>query len=76
MSILDVMPPPVAKWGKRQKEALVLAVARKEIETETAVKLYGLSAEEFKSWQDLHKRHGADGLMATHVKRYRERRDV
>lgn len=67
-----VLPAPgTQRWVVRRKAAIVEAVKDGQLSVEEACRTYGLSAEEFQSWQRLVERHGTRGLRTTRLKEYR-----
>ncbi len=67
-----VLPAPgTQRWVVRRKAAIVEAVKAGQLTVDEACRTYGLSAEEFQSWQRLIERHGTRGLRTTRLKEYR-----
>ena len=66
--------PPVApgRWVVRRKAEVVTAVEGGLLTMEDACRRYGLSREEFLSWQHRYSQQGMSGLRATRVPRYRK----
>jgi hypothetical protein len=56
------LPPPGAKWTPQRKARVVAAVRDHVLGFEAACELYGLTAEEFRSWHSTIDRHGVRGL--------------
>lgn len=64
-------PQGTLRWVARRKAAVVEAVKSGQIAFDEACRLYGLSAEEFQSWQRQIERHGTGGLRVTRLQDYR-----
>ena len=71
MTINDLPSPDTKRWVIRRKAAVVSAVRRGVFSLEDACRRYGISAEEFLSWQRLIDRHGMRGLRTTRLQEYR-----
>jgi hypothetical protein len=65
--------PGTQRWVVRRKAAIVEAVKQGQLTQTDACRTYGLSTEEFQSWQRLVERHGTRGLRTTRLKEYRAR---
>jgi hypothetical protein len=63
--------PGTQRWVVRRKAAIVEAVKSGQLTLDDACRTYGLSPEEFLSWQRLIERHGTRGLRTTRLKDYR-----
>lgn len=64
-------PPDTKRWVTRRKAEVVAAVAGGHLTREEACARYGLTDEEFASWQRLVEAHGVRGLRVTRLKDYR-----
>jgi transposase len=77
---LDSLPSPkTRRWVVRRKAEVVAAVKGGLLTTDEACKRYGLSVEEFTSWQRAVDRAGLAGLRVTRTQHYRalfEREDI
>ena len=70
---LDSLPPPdTQRWVARRKAEVVAAVAGGLLSIDEACARYGLSLEEFASWQRAVERSGMPGLRVTRTQIYRE----
>ncbi len=67
----DLPPPTLKRWVTRRKAEVVMAVRAGVIGRDEACRRYGLTAEEFLSWQHLLEDHGLQGLRATRLQDYR-----
>jgi hypothetical protein len=73
-SALDDLPAPdTRRWVVRRKAKVVSAVRAGLLTADEACQRYGLSAEEFQSWERALSRHGLQGLQATRIGYYRAR---
>ncbi len=69
---LDDLPPPnLKRWITRRKAEVVGAVRAGLIGLDEACTRYGITIEEFLSWQRLLDEHGLHGLCVTHLHDYR-----
>jgi hypothetical protein len=68
----DLPPADTRRWVASRKAAVVAGVVSGLVTREWALATYGLSGEELDSWVDLSRSHGANGLRATALKRYRQ----
>ena len=69
---LDDLPPPnLKRWITRRKAEVVAAVRAGLIDLDEACTRYGITNEEFLSWQRLLDEHGLHGLRATRLQAYR-----
>ncbi len=69
---LDDLPPPnLKRWITRRKAEVVGAVRAGLIGLDEACARYGITIEEFLSWQRLLDEHGLRGLRATRLQDYR-----
>lgn len=71
MTANDLPPPDTTRWVIRRKAEVVAGVRAGLISIEEACRRYGLTLDEFQSWQRLLDRHGLKGLRVTRVKDYR-----
>lgn len=68
----DLPPKSTTRWVVKRKAIVVLAVHAGLISMDEACKRYGLSNEEFSSWEHAMLEHGSSGLRVTHLKKYRQ----
>ena len=66
------LPPDTKRWTVRRKATVVQAVRTGMISVREACLSYGLSVEEFLSWQRAVERHGIHGLRVTRLQIYRD----
>jgi len=69
----DLPSPLTKRWVSRRKAEVVAGVRAGLIALDEALKTYGLSLEEYRSWERLFGEYGLDGLRATRIKKYRDR---
>lgn len=72
MSRADLPPANTRRWVVSRKAAVVKGVAFGLIPQSEALKLYGLSEEEFESWKTAISEHGEAALRATKIQKYRQ----
>lgn len=72
MTRADLPPASTRRWVASRKAAVVRGVLYGLIPQSEALKKYGLSEEEFKSWVAAVADHGEEALKATALKRYRQ----
>ena len=72
ISRADLPPSQTRRWVASRKAMVVRAVDSGLIDLEEACDTYGLSEEEFLSWQRRVHRHGEKALKATAAQRYRQ----
>ncbi len=72
MTRADLPPVGTRRWVASRKAQVVKAVACGLITLNQAKRLYGLSDEEYKSWENAVRVHGPDALKATALQRYRQ----
>lgn len=66
------LPPVDTRWVASRKEAVVNAVRHGLIRREEALRRYGLSEEEFDSWDRAAQKHGRAALKVTAIQRFRQ----
>ncbi len=70
---LDTLPSPdTSRWVVRRKAEVVAAVNGSLLTIDEACERYGLSLEEFASWQRAVDRSGMQGLRTTRSQHYRD----
>ncbi len=67
----DLPPPNIRRWITRRKAEVVTAVRTGLLSLDEACVRYGITSEEFLSWQRLLDEHGLRGLRATRLQEYR-----
>ncbi len=67
----DLPPPNIRRWITRRKAEVVTAVRTGLLSLDQACVRYGITREEFLSWQRLLDEHGLRGLRATRLHEYR-----
>ncbi|PTQ68003.1 DUF1153 domain-containing protein [Celeribacter persicus] len=72
MTRADLPPKDTRRWVASRKAAVVKGVAFGLIPVTEALKMYGLSEEEFNSWKNAITEHGEAALKATSVQKYRQ----
>ena len=72
MTLADLPPPNTKRWVARRKAEVVSAVRGGLLSIDDACARYGLSVDEFLSWQRSIDKHGLPGLRATRIQDYRE----
>lgn len=72
MTRADLPAPDTTRWVASRKAAVVRAVGSGLISRETALDTYGLSSDEFDSWQAAVETFGEAALRATALQRYRQ----
>ncbi len=72
MTLDDLPPATLKRWITRRKAEVVTAVRGGLIGLDEACARYGISTEEFLSWQRLLDDHGLQGLRATRLQNYRD----
>ena len=68
----DLPPPTTRRWVASRKAKVVLAVTSGLIELEDALKIYGLSEEEYASWVHAVSVHGVQALKTTQIQKFRQ----
>ncbi|MGB3470651.1 MAG: DUF1153 domain-containing protein [Erythrobacter sp.] len=70
---LDDLPKPSTKrWVMRRKAEVVAAVNGGLLTIDEVLERYGLTLEEFASWQRAMDRSGMKGLRVTRIQKYRD----
>lgn len=75
LTLDDLPPPETRRWVMRRKAEVVAGVRAGLLTVNEACDRYGLSTEEFQSWQDMIDRHGVQALRVTRLQDYRRRED-
>jgi hypothetical protein len=65
-------PADTKRWVPRRKAAVVVAVRSGAISLEDACRLYHLTEEEFRGWNQGFEDHGVPGLRSTRLQIYRD----
>ncbi len=69
---LDSLPPVgTTRWVVRRKAEVVAAVTGGLLTVDEACERYGLTVEEFTSWQRAIERSGVPGLRVTRIQHYK-----
>ena len=71
MTRADLPPTTTKRWVASRKAAVVRGVLYGLIPQNEALKAYGLSEEEFRSWISAVADHGEEALTTTRLKDYR-----
>jgi len=71
LTLADLPKPNTVRWVIRRKAEVVAAVRGGLLTLDNALERYGLTAEEFMSWQRSIESHGIAGLRTTRVQQYR-----
>ncbi len=70
---VDSLPPPeTTRWVVRRKAEVVAAVNGGLLSVSEVCERYGLTLEEFASWQRAIDRSGMPGLRVTRIQHYRD----
>lgn len=72
LTLADLPPPNTRRWVVRRKAEVVAAVNGGLLSIDDVLKRYGLTLEEFASWQRAVDRSGMQGLRVTRIQHYRE----
>ena len=72
LSVADLPPPNTRRWVVRRKAEVVAAVNGGLLSIEDVLDRYGLTLEEFASWQRAVDRSGMQGLRVTRIQHYRD----
>lgn len=75
LTLDDLPPPDTRRWVMRRKAEVVAGVRAGLLTVDQACARYGLSIEEFSSWQEMIDRHGVHALRVTRLQDYRRRED-
>lgn len=71
LTLADLPKPDTVRWVIRRKAEVVAAVRGGLLTLDTACERYGLTNEEFMTWQRSIESHGIAGLRTTRVQQYR-----
>ncbi|MEM9839117.1 MAG: DUF1153 domain-containing protein [Pseudomonadota bacterium] len=71
LTLADLPAPSTRRWVIRRKAEVVSAVRGGLLSFEAACERYGITQEEFESWERAIDKHGMQGLRATRVQQYR-----
>jgi hypothetical protein len=71
LTIESLPPPSTTRWVVRRKAEVVSAVNGGLLSVDEACARYGLTLEEFASWQRAIDRSGMPGLRVTRIQHYR-----
>lgn len=71
LTLATLPPPSTERWVARRKAEVVAAVKGGLLSLEDVCDRYGLTMEEFLSWQRQIDRHGMAGLRVTRLQSYR-----
>ena len=71
LTLADLPKPDTVRWVIRRKAEVVAAVRGGLLTLDAACERYGLSNEEFLSWQRSIESHGIAGLRTTRIQNYR-----
>ena len=72
LTLADLPPPETRRWVVRRKAEVVAAVNGGLLSIDDVLERYGLTLEEFASWQRAVDRSGMQGLRVTRIQHYRE----
>lgn len=72
MTRADLPPENTRRWVASRKAAVVRGVLYGLLPQNEAMRKYGLSEEEFRSWVAAVADHGEEALKATALKKYRQ----
>jgi hypothetical protein len=72
MTRADLPPADTSRWVASRKAAVVRAVAAGLVSRDWAIETYGLSEDEFSSWERAVALHGEAALRATALRKYRQ----
>ena len=72
LSVNDLPPPDTKRWVVRRKAEVVAAVNGGLLSIDDVLERYGLTLEEFASWQRAVDRSGMQGLRVTRIQHYRD----
>jgi hypothetical protein len=71
LTMADLPKPDTVRWVIRRKAEVVAAVRGGLLTLDGACERYGLSSEEFMTWQRSIESYGIAGLRTTRVQQYR-----
>ena len=71
LTLSDLPPTGTQRWVIRRKAEVVAAVRGGLLSLDDACNRYGLTNDEFLSWQKSIERHGMQGLRTTRIQQYR-----
>lgn len=71
--LIDIPPETTKIWGARLKSQVVTAIRSGRLEFDEACQRYQISPEELNAWIGLMEKHGALGLRATCIQKYRQK---
>ena len=72
LTLADLPSPKTKRWVVRRKAEVVAAVNGGLLSLDEALERYGLTLEEFASWQRAVDRSGMQGLRVTRIQHYRD----
>lgn len=72
LTLADLPPPHTKRWVVRRKAEVVAAVNGGLLSVDDVLERYGLTLEEFASWQRAVDRSGMQGLRVTRIQHYRD----
>ena len=72
LTLSDLPSPKTKRWVIRRKAEVVAAVNGGLMTIEEVLERYGLTLEEFASWQRAVDRSGMQGLRVTRIQHYRD----
>lgn len=72
LTLDDLPPASTRRWVVRRKAEVVAAVNGGLLSIDDVLERYGLTLEEFASWQRAVDRSGMQGLRVTRIQHYRE----
>jgi len=72
LSLADLPSPKTKRWVIRRKAEVVAAVNGGLLSIDEVLERYGLTLEEFASWQRAVDRSGMQGLRVTRIQHYRD----
>ena len=72
LTLKDLPPPSTKRWVIRRKAEVVAAVNGGLLTIDEVLDRYGLTLEEFASWQRAVDRSGMQGLRVTRIQHYRD----
>tara|TARA_B100000678_G_scaffold18416_1_gene14326 strand:- start:72 stop:371 length:300 start_codon:yes stop_codon:yes gene_type:complete len=72
LTVADLPSPKTKRWVIRRKAEVVAAVNGGLLTIDEVLERYGLTLEEFASWQRAVDRSGMQGLRVTRIQHYRD----